>query len=71
MFMSRSRQSHADVEALELWRAAAHVPSLRAERFLGAAPDMRAVAFTSNVAALDSEEPTAANFAPLSLLAAA
>jgi hypothetical protein len=43
----------------------------RWERFLGAAPDVRVVAFAPCVAALDSEEAAAANPAALSLPAAA
>jgi hypothetical protein len=55
MFITRTQQSRARVEALEIWRAAAHVVSTRWDRFLHAEPEMRVFAFASYVAALDSE----------------
>ena len=56
MFMTGSQQSRVRLEALEIWRAAAHVVSVRWDRFLHAEPEMRVFAFSSYVAALDAEE---------------
>jgi len=39
MFITRTQQSRARVEALEIWRAAAHVVSARWDRFLHAEPE--------------------------------
>jgi hypothetical protein len=61
----KSQQSRARLEALETWRAAARLASARWERFLGAEPEMRVIAFASYVAALDSEEAAAADLADL------
>jgi hypothetical protein len=71
MFMTRSQQSRVRLEALEAWRAAAHVASNRWDRFLHAEPEMRVFAFASYVAALDSEEAAAADLAAISRPAAA
>jgi len=71
MFATRSQQSRARVEALEIWRAAAHIVSTRWDRFLQAEPDLRVFAFASYVAALDAEEAAAADLAALALPAAA
>ena len=71
MFMTRSQQSRLRLEALEAWRAAAHVVSVRWERFLHAAPEMRVFAFASYVAALDCEEAAAADLAAIARPAAA
>lgn len=71
MFATRSQQSRARAEALEIWRAAAHVVSTRWERFLRAGPEMRVFAFASYVAALDAEEAAAADLAVLARPAAA
>ena len=60
MFMTRSQQSRVRLEALEAWRAAAHLVSARWERFLYTEPQMRIFAYASYVAALDSEEAAAA-----------
>jgi hypothetical protein len=65
MFMTRTQQSYARVEALEIWRAATHVVSTRWDRFLHAEPEMRIFAFASYVAALDSEESAAADLAAI------
>lgn len=65
MFMTRSQQSRVRLEALEIWRAAAHLVSARWDRFVHAEPEMRVFAFTSYVAALDSEEAAAADLAAL------
>ena len=70
MFMTRS-SSRARLEALEIWRAAAHVVSTRWDRFLHAEPEMRVFAFASYVAALDSEEAAAADLAAIARPAAA
>ena len=71
MFMTRSQQSRLGLEALETWRAAAHLVSTRWDRFLHAEAEMRVFAFASYVAALDSEEAAAADLAALALPAAA
>jgi hypothetical protein len=65
MFTTRAQQSRIRCEALETWRAAAHVVSSRWDRFLHAEPEMRVFAFASYVAALDSEEAAAADLAML------
>ena len=65
MFMTGSQQSRVRLEALEIWRAAAHVVSVRWDRFLHAEPEMRVFAFASHVAALDAEEAAAADLAAL------
>ena len=61
MFMTRTQQLRARVEALEIWCAAANVVSTRWDRFLHAEQEMREVfAFGRlTVAALDSEEAAA------------
>ena len=66
MFTIRSYQSRPRLEALETWRAAAHLASTRWDRFVHADPEMRVFAFASYVAALDSEEAAAADLAALS-----
>ena len=71
MFTTRSQQSRIRHEAIETWRAAAHLVSTRWERFLHAEPEMRVFAFASYVAALDSEEAAAADLAALASPAAA
>lgn len=71
MFTTRSQTSRAHVEALEVWRAAAHLASSRWEKFVQADPAMRVFAFASYVAALDSEEVAAADLAKLAQPASA
>lgn len=71
MFKTHSQQSRLRREALEAWRAAAHLVSARWDRFLQAEPEMRVFAFASYVAALDSEETAAAVLAVLARPAAA
>ena len=71
MFTTRSQQSRVRLEALEIWRASAHLVSTRWDRFLHAEPEMRIFAFASYVAALDSEEAAAADLAAIVLPAAA
>ena len=71
MFTTRSQQSRVRREALEAWRAAAHVVSTRWDRFLHAEPEMRIFAYASYVAALDSEEAAAAYLQVLARPAAA
>jgi hypothetical protein len=71
MFMTRSQPSRVRLEALEAWRAAAHVVSTRWDRFLHAEPEMRVFAFASYVAALDCEEAAAADLAAIAQPAAA
>jgi hypothetical protein len=71
MFTTRSQQSRLRLDALEAWRAAAHVVSTRWERFLHAEPEMRVFAFASYLAALDSEETAAAVLEALARPAAA
>ena len=71
MFITKSQQSRVRREALETWRAAAHLVATRWDRFLHAEPEMGVFAFASYVAALDSEEAAAADLAALALPAAA
>jgi hypothetical protein len=71
MFIIRSQQSPVQVEALEIWRAAAHLVSVRWDRFLHAEPELRVFAFASYVAALDSEAAAAADLAAIAQPAAA
>ena len=71
MFATRSQQSRIRAEALEAWRATAHLVSTRWERFLHAEPEMRIFAFASYLAALDSEEAAAAYLQVLARPAAA
>lgn len=71
MFTTRSQQARAREEALEIWRAAAHLVSVRWDRFLRAEPEMRVFAFASYVAALDSEDTAAAVLEALARPAAA
>ena len=71
MFTTRSQESRVRLEALEVWRAAAHVVSTRWDRFVPAEPEMRVFAFASYVAALDSEEAAAVDLAAISRPAAA
>ena len=71
MFTTRSQQSRLRLEALEIWRVAAHLVSTRWDRFLNAEPEMRVFAFASYVAALDSEEAAAADLAAIGQSAAA
>ncbi|MBV9417047.1 MAG: hypothetical protein JO363_18830 [Solirubrobacterales bacterium] len=71
MFTTRSQQSRPRQEALETWRAAARVVSLRWDRFLRAEPEMRVFAFASYVAALDAEDTAAAVLEALAQAAAA
>ena len=71
MFMTRSQQSRVPLEPLETWRTAAHLVSIRWDRFLHAEPEMRVFAFASYVAALDSEEAAAAALAATARPAAA
>ena len=71
MLMIRQQQSRVRHEALETWRAAAHLVSARWDRFVHAEPEMRVFAFASYVAALDSEEAAAADLAALASPAAA
>ena len=71
MFTTRSQQARLRLEALETWRAAAHLVSVRWDRFLRAEPEMRVFAFASYVAALNSEEAAAVHLAALARPAAA
>jgi hypothetical protein len=71
MFMARSQQSPVRLEALQIWRAAAHLVSIRWDRFLHAEPEMRVSAFASYVAALDFEEAAASDLAATAQPAAA
>ena len=71
MFTTRAQQSRIRCEALEAWRAAAHLVSARWDRFLHAEPEMRVFAFASYVSALDCEEAAAADLAALARPAAA
>ncbi len=57
--------------ALEMWREAASLVSIRWQVFLEAEPESRAWAFASYAAALDAEEAAAAEVAGLSLAIAA
>ena len=61
LFAARGR-----ARALETWREAASVVSLRWKVFLEAEPARRPLAFGSYMAALDAEEAAAAEIAVLS-----
>jgi hypothetical protein len=65
MFLSSSPQTHASREALGVWRAAAHLVSVRWQTFLDADPRARRLAFASYIAALDAEEAAAADVAEI------
>ena len=55
----------AQSRALERWREAASLVATRWQNFLDAEPESRAFSFASYVAALDAEEPAAAEMAAL------
>ena len=65
MFLTTSPRTRASREALEVWRAAAHLVSARWQTVLDADSDTRRVAFASYLAALDAEEAAAADAAAL------
>ena len=65
MFMTRRPHTHASREALEVWRAAARLVSVRWQTFLDAESTARRFAFASYLAALDAEEAAAADVAAL------
>jgi hypothetical protein len=65
MFLTSLPQTRASREALEVWRAAAHLVSARWQTFLDAGPETRRLAFASYLAALDAEEAAAADTAAL------
>jgi hypothetical protein len=75
MFLSApSSAVFAEVErarALDTWREAASVVSIRWQVFLEAEPQSRAWAYASYAAALDAEEAAAADLAGLSTRLAA
>jgi len=54
-------------QALEIWRDAEDIVSMRWDAFLNAEPETRRWAFVSYVAALDAEEAAAAELASFSL----
>jgi len=65
MFLTTSPQTHASREAIAVWRAAAHLVSVRWQTFLAAETKTRRLAFASYLAALDAEEAAAADVAVL------
>jgi hypothetical protein len=65
MFLTTPPQTRASREALEVWRAAAHLVSARWQTFLGADCATRRFAFAAYVAALDAEQAAAADVAAL------
>jgi hypothetical protein len=65
MFLTSPPKTRATREALEVWRAAAHLVSVRWDRFLAADPVTRSFAFAAYVAALDAEAAAAADLAVL------
>ena len=65
MFPTSPPQTRASREALEVWRAAAHLVSARWQTYLDADSQTRRVAFASYLAALDAEEAAAAEVAAL------
>jgi hypothetical protein len=65
MFRTSPPQTHAGREALEAWRAAAHLASARWQTCLDAESTTRGFAFASYLAALDAEEAAAADVAAL------
>lgn len=67
MFRSRLPKTHAGREALEAWRAAAHLVSVRWQTFLDADAETRQFAFACYLAALDAEEAAAADVASLAV----
>ena len=73
MFMTRSQQSRARVEALEILACGGspRLHSVGPIRSCRPDPEMRVFAFASYVAALDSEEAAAADLAALACPAAA
>jgi hypothetical protein len=65
MFLTIPPQTRASREALEVWRAAARLVSVRWQTFLHADHGARRFAFASYLAALDAEEAAAADVAVL------
>jgi hypothetical protein len=65
MFSTSPPQTHASRQAVEVWRAAAHLVSTRWQTFLDADAERRGFAFASYLAALDAEEAAAADVAAL------
>ena len=65
MFLTTPPQRRASREALEVWRAAAHLVSARWQAFLQADREACRCAFASYLAALDAEEAAAADVAAL------
>jgi hypothetical protein len=65
MFRTSPPKTHAGREALEAWRAAAHLASARWQTFLDAESTTRGFAFASYLAALEAEDAAAADVAAL------
>ena len=65
MFSTSPLRTHASREAVDVWRAAAHLVSTRWQIFLAADAETRRFAFASYLAALDAEEAAAADLAAL------
>ena len=65
MFLTSHPQTRASREALEVWRAAADLVSLRWRTFLDVDAGTRGFAFASYLAALDAEEAAARDLAAL------
>ncbi len=65
MFLNPPPRTRASHEALEVWRAAAHLVSMRWQAFLAADSESRRVAFASYLAALDAEQAAAIDVASL------
>jgi hypothetical protein len=65
MFLTRPPRTHASREAGHVWRAVAHLVSIRWQAVLDADAETRPFAFASYFAALDAEEAAAADLAAL------
>lgn len=65
MFSTSPPRTHASREAVHVWRATAHLVSVRWQAVLDADAETRRFAFASYLAALDAEEAAAADLAAL------
>jgi hypothetical protein len=63
MFSTSPPRTRASREAIDGWRAAAHLVSTRWQTFLDADAETRRFAFACYLAALDAEQAAAANLA--------
>ena len=63
MFSRTRPKTYASRQAVEVWRAAAHLVCTRWQTYLDADAERRRFAFASYLAALDAEEAAAADVA--------